>query len=383
MRMRPALACLVALAAACASAPGRGGGPRVPVDELLSGGPLAPLPGPVEDAQVLALTAEMRAFVAQHVAAGADRATRLRQLGSAVIHSEGFRLDYDETTRTAAATFEARRGNCLSFSSLFVALARELGIDARFQEVDTPPDWSYRAETFVLNRHVNVLVDLGRDGEHVVDFNMEDFRTSYDRRGISDERALAHFFNNLGVERMQAGEAALALGYLRRAARHDPSFAPAWTNLGILYARAGQPLYAEAAHLRALRSDPSDLVAMSNLAGLYERQGDRDRAAEYRRLASQHRSRNPYYLFQLAREDFQAGDYDGAAGRLEDAIRRKRNEDQFYFLLGMCRLKQGHEGAARRWLAKAEEVAATDALKRRYASKMDILLPPPGERPRD
>ncbi len=383
MRMRPALACLVALVAACASAPGRGGGPRVSVDELLSGGPLAPLPGPVADEQVLALTPEMRAFLAEHVASGADRVTRLRQLGSAVIHGEGFHLAYDETTRTAAATFEARRGNCLSFSSLFVALARELGIDARFQEVDTPPDWSYRAETFVLNRHVDVLVDLGRDGEHVVDFNMEDFRTSYDRRAISDGRALAHVFNNLGVERMQAGEAGLALGYLRRAARHDPSFAPAWTNLGILYARAGQPLYAEAAHLRALRSDPSNLVAMSNLAGLYERQGDRTRASEYRQLASQHRSRNPYYLFQLAREAFQAGDYGGAAGRLEDAIRRKRNEDQFYFLLGMCRLKQGDEAGARRWLAKAEEVAATDALKRRYASKMDILLPPPGEHPRD
>jgi len=45
----------------------------------------------------------------------------------------------------------------------------------------------------------------------------------------------------------------------------------------------------------------------------------------------------------------------------------------------MSYLKKGDPKAARRWISRAEEVAATDALKRRYASKMDILLPPPPE----
>jgi hypothetical protein len=42
-------------------------------------------------------------------------------------------------------------------------------------------------------------------------------------------------------------------------------------------------------------------------------------------------------------------------------------------------MKKGNTGAARRWLARAEKVAATDALKRRYASKMDVLLSEPPE----
>lgn len=383
MGMRPALFCLALLLTACASLPGRAGRARISHDELLAGTPLGlpEAPGLIEDEQVLALSPGMRTFVAENVSPGADRATRLRQLGRAVIRGRDFHLKYDETTRTAALTFQDRRGNCLSFSNMFVAMARATGLDARFQEVYSPPDWSFRADTFVLNRHVNVLVDLGQDGEHVVDFNMEDFRTSYDRREIRDERALAHFYNNLAVERMQAGEAAAALGYFRRAARHDPSFSPAWTNLGILYHRSGHVSHAEAAHLQALQADSTDLVAMSNLAGLYERQGERSLAAEYRKRASDHRSRNPYYRFQLAREAFQAGRYDAAIGYLHEAIDRKKNEDQFYFLLGLCWLKKGDPQAARRWVARAEAVAATDSLKRRYASKMDILLPPAGERP--
>lgn len=379
MWSRTALVCCVTVLAGCASAPGRRERVRITLGELLAGGPLGPTvdrAALLDEKEVLAVSAEMRAFLDRQVAPGAGRVQRLRQLGNAIIRGS-FRLEYDETTRTAPAAFQARRGNCLSFSSMFVAMARQVGLSAHFQEVDIPPDWSFRDDAFVLNRHVNVLVDLGREGEHVVDFNMADFKTSYDRRTISDARALAHYHNNVAVERMQAADAASALGYFRKAIDNDPAFSAAWTNLGILYMRHGHPAYAEAAHLQALKADPADLVAMSNLAGLYERQGDRDRAASYRRRVLDHRNQNPYYRFQLAREAFRADDYDAAIGYLKDAVRAKTNEDQFYFLLSLSYLKKGDAQAARRWLSRAEEVAATDVLKRRYASKMDILLPPP------
>jgi Flp pilus assembly protein TadD len=386
------LTCSTSLAGG-ASLPSPPDRPRITADDILAGGPIGLTEDPsalVDPHEVLALTAEMRAFVDEHVAAEAKKHVRLQQLTDAVIRRGRLKLEYDETTRTAAAAFQERRGNCLSFSSLFLALARHAGLDAHFQEVDTPPDWSLRDHTFVLNRHVNVLVDLGRDprkrrrtgslvrtsigpGVRIVDFNMDNFRTSYDRRRISDARLLAHYYNNVAVERMQGGDAAAALGHFRRAIGSDPSFSPAWTNLGTLYMRNGHPAYAEAAQLQALKADPSDPVAMSNLAGLYERQGDRARAAKYRERVVEHRSKNPYYRFHLAREAFRAKDYDAAIDHLEKAIRVKKNEDQFYFLLGASYLKKGDAKAARRWLARAEEVAGTAELKRRYASKMALL----------
>jgi Flp pilus assembly protein TadD len=280
---------------------------------------------------------------------------------------------------------------------MFVAMARHAGLDAAFQEVDVPPDWSFREDAFVLNRHVNVVVDIGRGvpatqlgslfgrpvraGEHVVDFNMDDFRTTYDRRRISDARALAHFYNNLAVERMAAGDFASALSYFRRAIARDPLFSPAWTNLGILYLRRSHPEHAEAAYVQALRADGTDLVAMSNLAHLYDRQGDDQRAAVYRSRVAAHREQNPYYRFQLAREAFEAGDYDVAIRHLKYSIRKQRSEDRFYFLLGLSFVKKGDEQAARRWFSRAQEVAATDSLKRRYASKIEVLLSAPPREP--
>ena len=380
VRVPAVLVCLVTLALGCASAPWRRDRVGITLDELRAGAPLGveqDLPALVDEEAVLAVSAGMQDFLNAHVARTADRVTRLRQLAHAIISEGTFGLEYDETTRTAPETFQARRGNCLSFSNMFVAMARHVALDVYYQEVDTPPDWSFKDDAFVLNRHVNVLVDLGMEGEHVVDFNMDDFRTSYDRRRIPDARALAHYYNNMAVERMQVGDTASALLYFRRATGHDPLFSPAWTNLGILYLRKGLPTYAEAAHLQALKADASDLVAMSNLASLYERRGDQERAAMYRSKVIDHRKRNPYYRFQRAREAFQARDYDAAISDLTYAVRMKKNEDQFYSLLGLSHMKKGDEQAARRWLSRAEEVAATDALKRRYASKIDILLSAP------
>ena len=254
-------------------------------------------------------------------------------------------------------------------------MARSVGLNASYQEVDIPPDWTLDNDVFILNRHVNVLIEMGQLDDRVVDFNIDDFRSSYDTRLIPDTRARAHYFNNIGVEHMQRGETAQALANFRRAiADNDRQFSPAWTNLGTLYLREGYPAYAEAAYLQALKVDKNDSVAMSNLARLYEREGDAERAALFRKKVSRHRNQNPYYRYNLAREAYAAQNYNAAISHLRYAIGKKNNEDQFYFLLGMCYLQKGNAPTARRWLARAEQVAATDALKRRYSSKLEMLL---------
>jgi len=371
-------ACLVTFAFACASGPKSPNSGAVAPNELLAGGPLSQVqdaPDLIENEDVLAVSAEMRRFLDSNVHSKASSQVKLRELIDAIIYEGNFGLEFAGATRTASDMFRLRRGNCLSFSNMFVAMARHVGLEALYQEVDIPPDWAFQDDVFLLNRHVNVSVDLGSLGPHVVDFNIDDFKSSYDLRKISDSRARAHYFNNMGVESMQAGDTASALGYFRKAiAENDRQFSPAWTNLGTLYSRNGYPAYAEAAYLLALRADNEDLVAMSNLAGFYEQQGDEERAATYRKSVTDHRNENPYFRYQRARDAYTAKDYGAAISHLKYAIRMKKNEDEFYFLLGMCYLQKGDERAAQRCLARAEEVAATDTLKDRYSSKLELLI---------
>lgn len=355
--------------------------------ELLAAAPLGSVTGgppAVPDArEVLAVSAEMRAFADRYVARKGSANLRLLQLTAAIVDDESFGLEYDAVTLTAAETFRQRRGNCLSFSNLFVALAREVGIGAQFQEVDVPPDWALDHDSYVLNRHVNVRVHLGAGVARVVDFNLGEVRAALTTRRITDERALAHYYNNLGVERMQAGDTAAALECFRRALTEgDGRFSPAWSNLATLFLRAGHLSHAEGAYLQALDASRGDLVAMSNLARLYERQGDEARSGALRRRVAYHRMRNPYYRHHLALKALSTEKYDEAIRHLRYAARKRSEEDQFCYLLGVSYLAKGDESAARKWFARAAEVAASEAAKRRYAGKLDALLRRPPAPPR-
>ena len=161
----------------CAMAPPTPAAQAITRDMLLAARPLVGegVTTSLPDTDVLALDPQMLVFLDRFVDAKQFDYTKLRQLLYAIMDEGSFGLEYDNHTRTAAETFQMQRGNCLSFTNMFVAMARQVGIDARYQEVDIPPDWTVQGGAFVLNRHVNVLVELGYPGKRVVDFNIDDF----------------------------------------------------------------------------------------------------------------------------------------------------------------------------------------------------------------
>jgi tetratricopeptide (TPR) repeat protein len=347
---------------------------------LAEGAELADLSG----IDMLQMTPEMVAFVDGYVDDGLSPHAKMQRLLFAVMGEGNFDLIYDDTTRTASGTFEAHHGNCLSFTNMFVAMARHLGLDAHYQEVEIPPDWSSSGAAFLLSQHVNVFVDFKHYSPRVVDFNISyepgityDFNIIYDRRVISDERARAHYFNNIGVEYMLlGGDTVQALSNYRESLTADPTFSPAWINLGILHRRDGYPEFAEAAYLRALELDPSNLVAMSNLASLYEAEGRAQQAEYYRRQVRVHRMRNPYYRAQLAQEDVIAGDYASARSHLRYAIRHRKDEDRFYFLMGLSYALSGDQVSARDWMNQAAKLAEEYGDGQRYHHKLELLMNP-------
>lgn len=352
----------------------------VPVDQLLAAGALGAGAEPSELAQidVLELTPEMVAFVDQNLDGAGNRQARLKRLVDAIMGSDRFELIYDDSTRTARETFEDRRGNCLSFTNLFVAMARHAGLDARYQEVDVPPDWSVAGNAFLFTQHINVHVNVGPHSERIVDFNIYvfeyGFNPAYDRRVISDERARAHYFSNIGVDRMLAGDTAEAFLRFRQAILEDRSFAPAWINLGALYRRENHPAHAETAYLQALKFQPFDPVAMSNLASLYEEQGLAETARVYRNRVQIHRMKNPFYRYRLAQQAVTGGDYQAAIGHLNFAIRKRRHESRFYSLLSISHLMSGDREAAQHWMKRAEAVAVRESDRERYHQKLEWLM---------
>ncbi len=377
MNIRSSLICFFGLALVCASVPGECQIEKITAEEVLAGAPFNLDKIQVElvpEEDVFVVSPEMKLFLDSSVDPSAGDSYRLHQLADAVINDGSFDLEYSATTRTASETFWERGGNCLSFTIMFVVMARYLDLDVEYQEVDVPAEWTRDGGVSILNRHINVFVDMGQKRYRVVDFNTDNLESDFKMVTISDDRALAHFNNNMGAERLLAGDTTSAFLYLRRAIANDNGgFSPAWTNLATLYLREGFSAHAEVGYLEALKADRSDFVAVSNLARIYQQMGDTERAAEYQKKVVYHRKRNPYYRYQLAERAFDAGDYDAAIDHLKYAVRKRRNEDEFHYLLGLSYLKMGDEKAAQRWFSKAEEAATSDALKKKYSNKLEHL----------
>jgi Flp pilus assembly protein TadD len=379
---RPALFVMLIVVAAVTGcvAPGEPkpqiGAGQISAEMVLRQSPLADgaeLQDPSE-VDILEVTPEMVAFMEKNIGDAHNRYARMKSLVFAIMGSDNFELIYDDRTRTASQTFEDRRGNCLSFTNMFIAMARYLDVHAEYQEVDIPPDWSLAGESFLFSQHVNVLVDLGVNDFRVVDFNIYDFSTAYERRVISDQRARAHYFSNIGVEHMLAGDSAQAYMNFRQAIAEDATFEPAWVNMGILHRREKLPAYSEAAYARALQISPFDPIAMSNLASLYDEAGLTEEAKQYRDWVQTHRMKNPYYRYMLARDAVTEGDYQTAIDHLNYAISHREGESRFYSLLSVSYLMSGDKAAAERWMKKAEELAVQEADREKYHHKLEWLM---------
>ncbi len=336
-----------------------------------------------QEADILGVSDAMRAFVDAHGRNMAVDWLRMKRLLRGMRDSGYLSLKYDtDKTMTAAETFGGHQGNCLSFTNLFVALAREDGLDAQYQVVDVPPIWDAADGWVMLNNHINVIVHNVRMGmpdqavftrDYVVDFNTPDFRGSFPRQVVDDRVAFSLFYNNRGVEAMRAGDLRGAFANFKLAIEKSRRVAGAWVNLGALYSRQQHYEFAEAAYQHALSVDPDEKSALTNLARLYEKLGDKRLAAEYRARIHSFEDRNPYYHYELAETAYRDGDYDRALSEIKHAISLKRDDHRLYFLEGLIHYRLGDVADARSAIATAERVSDEADVKERYAGKLAAL----------
>lgn len=353
-------------------------GPRRPaftVDELLAGAALpftvdASIAVPSRD-EAFGLDAEMLAFAAM-AAEIRDSRRRLVALLRAMEELGLFSLDYDETTRTARATFHDRQGNCLSFTMLFVGLARAAGLTATYQSVTVPPTWINDGKV-VIGNHVNSVVRTGFGEDTVVDFNIREYEAPQRSRRVDDDYALALFYTNLGAEALLRGDYPVGFAYFRAAAGSHPEMAGLWVNLGVLYAHHGLPEQAESAYLYALEADGQEQSALANLALVYEDLGELELAAEYRQAVQSYRDRNPYYHFSVATQAYDEGRLPDALAALRKALRLKHDEAEFHSLRGRVQETLGRIGDATQSFVRARQYAEAEKARTRERVVFEAL----------
>ena len=366
-----AVAALALLAAGCATTTRRG----------LTGDELARLAAergvPASRVELpFALDGEMRAWLRDEQRNGrVQRAgPALHRLGSllhALVHEEGLGIDYQAgSTGTAAEVFRTRQANCLSFTQIFVAFARELGVDAYFLAVQDLDSYERLGDLVRLSSHVTAGFGPWND-QQVLEFNLGP-QVDYDLvRPVSDLTAVAMFYSNRGAELLTDGAPGEAVEALELAAALDPDLPGAWINLGVALRRNGDHAGAEAAYRRALEADPRATSAYQNLAALLQLRGQRDEAEELLRVGARAGSRNPFAYLELGDLSLRRGRLDEARRMYRKALRLHGDRPEPYAALGLAALAADDPAAARRWLAKARRRDPDDERVRLLAARLE------------
>jgi Flp pilus assembly protein TadD len=112
---------------------------------------------------------------------------------------------------------------------------------------------------------------------------------------------------------------------------------------------------------------------MTDLASLHASEGHPELARWFQLRIASYRAQNPYYRFEQARRDYAAGDYDGSARELREALRYSDVDPTFYSLLGMSYRELGRSDAARAAFTRAIELAEDETSRNAYRRKLELL----------
>lgn len=339
----------------------------------VTAGPLPPAPE-----EVLALPPELSQRLHEEIIGAETRQeNRLDRLVNFMFTSHGLAFEYTvEPTTSVSDTFSAGRGNCLSFTLLFMALAQEAGLRAYPREVDVPLGWRRDEQLVFQSSHVNVGVDTPAR-KVIVDFEPDTvlarrLASSWRGKKVDVERALAHFYNNRAVELLSEGHIDLARAWSEQALDLAPDFTAALNNRGVIERRLGNLSLAERFFLQALEHDDEDSGAIFNLIALYRKQGREEDALVYQSRVESLRPQDPFFQFELGRHHEDTGNLKRARRFYNKATDMMPQEHRFHGALARVLDRLGRHDQAVEALSKAARYSHSET-RADYESRIESI----------
>ncbi|MDZ5632700.1 tetratricopeptide repeat protein [Janthinobacterium sp. GMG1] len=374
--LSPLLLC--AALAGCATVPA-----TPPPPDLFNDASFAAPAVPVDPQQAFAMSDAMRLYVRVDIAREARSKNPRRALAEALRNRAGLQLEYDAAmTRTAAQTFDARSGNCLSLVLMTAALAKEMGLEVRYQVVLGEESWSRSGGMYFVAGHVNLALErrplsnaVGYDSDAIllIDFLPGEDLTGQRTQEVREATIVAMYLNNRAAEAMASGELDQAYWYARAAILQDPTFAGSFNTLGIIQLRHGDTEPARRTLAYALERSPSNTVLLSNLAQALDGLGRAEEAQLLRRKLLALQPEPPFHFFNQGQRAMESANYQEAARLFKREIARDPYYHEFHFWLAQAYARMGQPSLADRQLELAMDNSTTRGEHGLYAAKLQRL----------
>ena len=273
----------------------------------------------------LRVSPSIRALLRDKVGYAGNEKSRLLKVVRFISDAEGLGFQYQtQSSLTAEKALAARRGDCMSYANLLVALARTLDVPVRFVRItQLPVTWEVDGQFFESS---HMAVALGRDASWdrsvVVDFgnvHTSPWRFSlYD--DVPDDEAFVLFQNNVAVQRMLTGDATTAERILRFFHQHAPRTPEVSNNLSWVLLQTARDREAMDLLEAAVEQFPRFRPLFANAVHAARRLGDEELARTLEARGRELLEDEPAWNFNEGMRSYHARAYSTAALRFEKAL---------------------------------------------------------------
>jgi tetratricopeptide (TPR) repeat protein len=248
-----------------------------------------------------------------------------------IIGSNSLNVVYDQNSNlTAYEVIIQHSANCISYTNLFVAMARAMGLEAVF--VDVTQQIEFGSDQFFNYQEGHICAGI-KEADRLFLFDFVYNSKNYKRfRVIDDFEAIANFMTILGVSNdekyLKTGNNEFkdrALYYHSAALTLSPKFTRAMNNLAVMYLREGNLDFAETLLKRALDIDETLNIARFNLAEIYIRRGHPNYAKKLLLQNLEIAPADPYTYHRLGQIYFSQKNLDEAERMFKRSINYKDN----------------------------------------------------------
>ena len=273
----------------------------------------------------LRVSPQMRNLIQDKVGYAGTEKARLMKVVRFVSDGDGLLFQYQtQSSLSAEKAAVAKRGDCMAYANLLVALARSMDVPVRFVRItQLPVTWEAGGRFFESS---HMAVAMGRnaawDQAVIVDFgnvHTAPWRFSlYD--DVSDEEAFVLFQNNIAVQKMLAGDVTTAERMLRFLHQVSPRIPEVPNNLSLVLLQAGKDREALDLLEASVEQFPRFRPLFANAVQAARRVGDEDLAKTLEARGRELLEDEPAWNFNEGMRSYHARAYSAAALRFEKAL---------------------------------------------------------------
>ena len=372
---------IVFVISACSSLTAEKTATDIPVPELDSS-PFSTLPPILTQEQIFVLTQQQKQQFLDDfyspVNANIREDERLFNYLAGIL--SGF--DFRGETLVASEALAKGQGNCMSLAIITTALARLVGLEVSYQQVNTIPIYNQQNKVLTISGHVRTKI-------FAPDFKLEKNQFVITRPGtvidyfpgsgdffggkVAVQDFIAKFYQNHAAEALLNQQYAEAFAWIEAALAISPENAETINMLAVLYGHVERDEQSKAWYQYALDKQLSSVNLYSNYRNFALRHGDLQLAKALEQQLDLTEDTNPYQWLKLGHEFFAKGDNTTAAKHYKKVIQLAPYLEDGYFSLAKSYYLSGQLNKAAAAMQKAIEVSYTPQNRRLYYSKLATL----------